>query len=56
MFICKNISSQNDKSLEPSLLSKCNCFCIPLVDNKEIDNAQLSYNSFIKNGLERRIS
>ena len=30
VLICHNISSQSDKSLDhPSLLSKCNCFCIP---------------------------
>ena len=55
MFICHNISSQNDKSLDPSLLSKCNCFCMPPVDSKEIDSAQMLYGSFIKNGLERKI-
>jgi hypothetical protein len=56
MFICHNISSQNDKSLDPSLLSKCNCFCMPPIDSKEIDSAQMLYGSFIKNGLEKRIS
>lgn len=55
MFICHNISSQSDKSLDPSLLSKCNCFCMPPVDSKEIDSAQMLYGSFIKNGLERKI-
>jgi MoxR-like ATPase len=55
MFICHNISTQNDKSLDPSLLSKCNCFCMPPVDSKEIDSAQMLYGSFIKNGLERKI-
>ena len=43
MFICLNISSQSDKSLDPSLLSKCICFCMPPVDSKEIDNAQILY-------------
>ena len=55
MLICHNISSQSDKSLDPSLLSKCNCFCMPPVDSKEIDSVQMLYGSFIKNGLERKI-
>lgn len=55
MFICHNISSQSDKSLDPSLLSKCNCFCMSPVDSKEIDSAQMVYGSFIKNGLKRKI-
>ena len=55
MFICHNISSQSDKSLDPSLLSKCICFCMPPVDSKEIDSAQILYGSLIKNNLERKI-
>ena len=55
MFICHNISSQSDKFLDPSLLSKCICFCMPPVDSKEIDSAQILYGSFIKNNLDRKI-
>ena len=55
MFICHNISSQSDKSLDPSLLSKCICFCMPPVDSKEIDSAQVLYGSLIKNNLDRKI-
>ena len=55
MFICHNISSQSDKSLDPSLLSKCICFCMPPVDSKEIDSAQILYGSLIQNNLERKI-
>ena len=37
MFICHNISSQSDKSLYPSLLSKCICFvCHRLIVKKLI--------------------
>ena len=55
MFICHNISSQSDKSLDPSLLSKCICFCMPPIDNKEIDSAQILYGALIKNDLDRKI-
>ena len=55
MFICHNIS-QSDGSLDSSLISKCNCFCMSSIDNKEIDIAQILYGHFIKNGLERAIS
>ena len=55
MFICHNISSQSDKSLDPSLLSKCICFCMPPVDSREIDSAQVLYGSLIKNNLDRKI-
>jgi hypothetical protein len=44
LFICQNISSRSDKSLEKTLLIKnedracnCICFCMPPVDSKEID-------------------
>lgn len=43
IFLCHNISSHSDKSLDPSLLSKCNCFSMPPDDNKEIDNTQMMY-------------
>ena len=56
IFICNNISSQNDKFLDPSLLSKCICFCMPPVDSKEIDSAQLLYGSLIRNKLDNKIS
>jgi hypothetical protein len=56
IFICNNISSQNDKLLDPSLLSKCICFCMPPVDSKEIDSAQLLYGSLIRNKLDNKIS
>ena len=56
IFICLNIFYQNDKSLDPSLLSKCICFYMPPVDSKEIDSAQILYGSLICNDLDKKIS
>ena len=56
IFICHNISFQNDKSLDPSLLSKCICFCMPPVDSKEIDSAQILYGSLVRDDLDKKIS
>ena len=55
MFICHNISSENDKCIDPSLLSKCICFCMPPIDAREIDSAQILYGSLVKNNLGRKI-
>jgi hypothetical protein len=35
--------------LDPSLVSKCIYFCLPQIDYKEIDSAQILYGLFIKN-------
>ena len=56
IFICHNISFQNDKSLDPSLLSKCIGFCMPPEDSKEFDSAQILYGSLIHNDLDKKIS
>ena len=56
IFICLNIFYQNDKSLDPSLLSKCICFYMPPVDSKEIDSAQILYGSLVRNDLDKKIS
>ena len=55
IFIYHNISFQNDKSLDPSLLSKCICFCMSPVESKEIDSAQILYGSLIRNDLDKKI-
>ena len=55
VFISYNISSQNDKNLDHSLLSKCLCFCMTPSDSKEIDSAQIIYGSLVKNKLNSKI-
>ena len=55
LFMCHNIHSQNDKSLDPSLLSKSICFCMTPTDSKDIDTAQIIYGTLIKNELKEKL-
>lgn len=56
IFICLNVSSQSDKSIDPTLLSKCVCFCMPFVDTKEVDSSHIVYGYLRKKDLNREIS